>query len=171
VVLPDENGHVGAVEIDDGTTKTVVDGAYGSLEMGADHRTRALAADSSEVARTFARAMAARPPGARMIIFFTARAEPVRDLTGPIETLAAEIKEKANAVVAVVGHTDELGSHAVNMRLGLERAKLIADRLVAAGIPRERIRTSSKGDTEPAVRSRSANVAEFRNRRVEVFLQ
>ncbi len=171
VVLPDENGHIGAVEVDDGTTKTLVDGAYGSVEMGADLRSRAIVADSAEVARTFGRAMAARPPGARMIIFFTARAEPVRDLTGPIDSLAAEIKEKADAVVSVVGHTDEVGAHAVNMKIGLERAKLIADRLVAAGIPRERIQTSSKGDAEPAVRSRAANVAELRNRRVEVFVK
>jgi len=115
--------------------------------------------------------MAAQPPGARMIIYFNRRAEPVRDLAGPISNLVAEVKERATYTIEVVGHTDERGSKAANQRIGLARAQLIADRLIAAGIPADRVQVISKGMSEPAVVAQKKSVAELRNRRVEVFVR
>ena len=171
VVLPDEDGHVGGVEVDDGRTKTMLNRAYATSEVGTDGRTRRLETLPAEVAKKFAQAMAAQPPGARMIIYFNRRAEPVRDLTGPIANIAAEVKERTTYSIDVIGHTDERGSRSANQRIGLERAQLIADRLVAAGVPAERVHVISKGMTEPAVSVKKKSVAEFRNRRVEVFVR
>ncbi len=171
VVLPDEDGHVGGVEVDDGHGKTLLAEAYATSETGSDGRARGLKTLPAEVAKTFAQAMAAQPPGARLIIYFDKRAEPVRDLTGPIANVVAEVKARATYSIDVVGHTDERGSRAANQRIGLERAQLIADRLIAAGVPVERVHVISKGMTEPSVSVKKKSVAEFRNRRVEVFVR
>jgi outer membrane protein OmpA-like peptidoglycan-associated protein len=171
VVLPDEDGHVGGVEVDDGHGKTLLDKAYATSEVGSDGRARGLTTPAAEVATRYALAMAAQPPGARLIIYFDRRAEPVRDLTGPIATVVAEVKARASYSIDVIGHTDERGSRAANQRIGLERAQLIADRLIAAGVPAERVHVISKGMTEPSVTVKKKSVAELRNRRVEVFVR
>ncbi len=171
VVLADENGAVGAVEVDDGTTKTLLDKEYASAEIGADGRARPLSAEATDVSARFAAAMAAQPPGARIILFFTARSEPVRDVTGPLDNLVAEVKAKATYTIEVVGHTDQTGSEVANVRIGKERAQLIADRLVAAGIPADRISVKSMGSREPAVTRKNRKVVELRNRRVEIWVR
>lgn len=172
VVLPDENGHVGAVEVDDGTSKIVLDQAYASSELGTDGLARSLPAEASEVSAKFAAAMAAQSPGARIILYFTAKAEPVRDLTGPLDNLVAELKARTDSyTLDVVGHTDQTGSERANIKIGLARAQLIADRLIAAGVPQDRIRVTSKGSREPAVKLKSRKIVELRNRRVEIWVR
>ena len=42
VVLPDPDGHVGGVEVDDGKQRTLIDQPYASAEVGADGRVRAV---------------------------------------------------------------------------------------------------------------------------------
>ncbi len=172
VVLPDENGHVGAVEVDDGTSKTVLDQAYASSEVGTDGKARALTEEASEVSAKFGAAMAARPPGARIILYFTARAEPVRDITGPVDNLVAELKARTDTfTVEIVGHTDQTGSEKTNLKIGRDRAQLIADRLIAAGVPADRVVVKSMGSKEPAVKLKSRRVVELRNRRVEIWVR
>lgn len=171
IVLADENGAVGAVEVDDGTTKTVLDKEYASAEIGADGRARGIAAEATDVSTRFAAAMAARPPGARIILYFNKASEPVRDLTGPIDNLVAEVKAKATYAIDIIGHTDQTGSEKANMKIGRERAQVIADRLIAAGIPADRITIQSKGSSEPAVKRKNRRVVELRNRRVEIWVK
>lgn len=171
VVLADENGTVGAVEVDDGTTKTLLDKAYASAEVGIDGLARALPTEASDVSARFGTAMAAQPPGARIILYFTVRSEPVRDLTGPLDNLVAEVKARQTYMIEVIGHTDQTGSERANVRIGGERAQVIADRLIAAGIPADRITTKSMGSREPAVKLKSRKIVELRNRRVEIWVR
>ncbi len=172
VILPDENGAIGAVEVDDGTTKTLLDKQYASSEVGLDGKLRVLTADATDVSTRYAEALAARPAGARIILYFTKGSAPVRDITGPIEILAAEVKAKTTPyVIDVFGHTDQTGSEKRNVTIGQERAQLIADSLVKAGIPVENIKVTSKGSSEPAVRRQSNTVVELSNRRVEIWIR
>ena len=171
-VIPDEDGHIGAVEVTDDMSgkKTLLDKAYATSEVGADGDSRAIEAPPQEVAKKFAAAMAARPPGARMIIYFTEKAEPARDLTGPIAAVVEETKRRQKYSIEVVGHTDELGRESTNVRLGYKRAQLIADRLIEAGVPKSSIKVLSKGSSQPLIKGSSTS-AEVRNRRVEVFVR
>jgi flagellar motor protein MotB len=172
VVLPDENGHVGAVEVDDGTSKTLLDQGYASAEIGTDGVARKLTAEPTDVSARFSAAMAAQPPGARIILYFNQRAEPVRDVTGPLDNLVAEAKARTTAyTLEVIGHTDQTGSEKINLKIGLERAQLIADRLIAAGVPRERVIVKSMGSKEPAIKLKNRRVVELRNRRVEIWVR
>ena len=171
VVLPDENGTVGAVEVDDGKTKVLLDKAYAGAEVGTDGQTRAMPIPPTEVSARYADALAARPPGARIILYFTARSQPARDLTGPIDNLVAELKAKGTYEIDVVGHTDQTGSERLNYRIGLQRAQVVADKLIAAGVPAARVHVSSKGSRDPAVRHRNRHIVELRNRRVEIWVR
>lgn len=52
----------------------------------------------------------------------------------------------------VYGHTDKVGSNAYNQRLGLRRARVAVNYLVAQGVPRNRLEAySSLGETQPVV--------------------
>ncbi|MCX5746162.1 MAG: OmpA family protein, partial [Proteobacteria bacterium] len=137
----------------------------------ADGQGRSLPTEATAVSARYAAAMAARPAGARIILYFTARSEPARDLTGPIDNLVAEVKAKTTFTIDVIGHTDQTGSEAANVKIGRERAQLIADRLIAAGVPADHISVSSMGSREPAVKRASRRVVELRNRRVEIWMR
>ena len=68
----------------------------------------------------------------------------------------------------VVGYTDAVGTTAYNRTLGQQRAQVVADALVARGVPVERIGTiKSRGETELLV---AVATPERANRRVTVSL-
>lgn len=72
--------------------------------------------------------------------------------------------------VVVIGHTDTTGDANVNARVGLQRATLIRDRLIAAGIPAIQIEATSHGEADLLIPT-ADNVAEARNRRVEITVR
>jgi outer membrane protein OmpA-like peptidoglycan-associated protein len=67
--------------------------------------------------------------------------------------------------ITVTGHTDLVGGEDVNLRVGLNRAEVVREALVKAGVPDASIHAASEGRQRPAVQTRQR---EPRNRRVEV---
>jgi len=55
------------------------------------------------------------------------------------------------ARILVVGHTDTSGSAAYNIRLSERRAKIVADGMVADGVPSSVLQVDWKGKTDLAV--------------------
>lgn len=80
------------------------------------------------------------------------------------------IRVRPAADVSVIGHTDTTGDAARNAFLGRQRADLVRDRLVAAGIPAAQVDASSHGEADLLVPT-ADNVAEARNRRVEITVR
>jgi outer membrane protein OmpA-like peptidoglycan-associated protein len=74
----------------------------------------------------------------------------------------------ANVDLSVVGHVDR--KDAYNSALSLERAQIVRDALVAAGIPSEVIEIAYHGANNPLVPT-PRGVPELRNRRVEVTIR
>ena len=81
-----------------------------------------------------------------------------------MEKLVQKHKDNESEFV-IVGHTDNIGSDASNMKLGLARAKAIESALLDNGISKDRIKTSSKGESEP-VKDNSTEEGQRQNRRV-----
>ncbi|MEM6659314.1 MAG: OmpA family protein [Pseudomonadota bacterium] len=85
----------------------------------------------------------------------------------------SEIAARLKAVdsykpTVVVGYTDAVGSTGYNQSLGQRRANTVAQALIAAGVPVDRIGTvSSRGKTDLLV---AVTTADRRNRRVTVGL-
>lgn len=89
---------------------------------------------------------------------------------GSLETLAAWLLTQPSARVALVGHTDAIGSADANKALSRRRAEAVADRLVSVyGIARAQVVADGAGFLAPI----ASNVTEdgrSSNRRVEVVL-
>lgn len=101
------------------------------------------------------------------------------------ETRSSELSEKANRVldelaadfvkrdykdIVVVGHTDNRGADAFNMRLSRDRAQAVRDRLVAGGVKGSRIATDGKGPTQP-IATNDTEEGRAKNRRVEIQVE
>lgn len=67
----------------------------------------------------------------------------------------------------VVGHTDRSGSDSYNEGLAMRRARVIADMMIAAGIPAGAISVSGMGERQPRIQTMDGERTP-ENRRVEV---
>ncbi len=67
-----------------------------------------------------------------------------------LDELASFLRKAGNyEMVTVTGHTDRLGSDALNQRLSEQRAKAVRDYLVTHGVDPTRIVSSGKGRSQP----------------------
>jgi outer membrane protein OmpA-like peptidoglycan-associated protein len=72
--------------------------------------------------------------------------------------------------VRLDGHTDSIGSESHNARLSLRRAEVVADTLVAAGLPPQRVQTRGLGSSMPIADNATAEGRQ-QNRRVVIVLR
>jgi outer membrane protein OmpA-like peptidoglycan-associated protein len=82
---------------------------------------------------------------------------------------AAAAKKYGTASIAVVGHTDTVGSNEYNLRLSMRRSQAVKDALISLGITDSAITTGGKGETELMVMTGDA-VKEPQNRRATIDL-
>ena len=126
----------------------------------------------AEVERLFGEALSALPPIAqRFTLYFQFESD---ELTAESRSLMSEIlstvKQRFMPEVAVVGHTDTMGTPAANAQLGLKRATTVRNLLVGAGLDIKLIDVISHGEAEPIVRT-ADETPEPRNRRVEIAVR
>lgn len=172
VLLPDQDGKVGAIVVATSRGETVLNSAYAVARSAPGGAVRAETASESEVRETFAGALAAQPP--RPVSFtlyfesgsdqFTAQSKQ------EVQQLLAEMARRPAPEITVIGHTDSVGNDATNDALALLRAGRVKTLLVEMGIAAERIQIASRGKREPLVAT-PEGVAEPRNRRVEISVR
>ncbi|MEZ9526879.1 OmpA family protein [Enterovibrio norvegicus] len=75
--------------------------------------------------------------------------------------------KRSNTGLSIEGHTDSIGSHAYNLKLGLNRAESVKQYLADSTGKGDTIATSSRGETQP-VASNKGKAGQTQNRRVEV---
>jgi len=169
-VLPSSSdGHVGAIVVERGGQRQVVDTAYGAARISADGSTQQVQLSEEEVRKTFGPTLAALPgkPASFLLHFLEGRDELTPESKVELEKVFAELKRRPLPDIVVIGHTDTVGTLAFNDRLSLARAERMRDSLVGLGIPAGRIQAAGRGKREPLVAT-DDNVAEPRNRRVEI---
>jgi outer membrane protein OmpA-like peptidoglycan-associated protein len=103
------------------------------------------------------------------ILFDFARSTLKPQARADLSDLAGSLQRYDNTDVVVYGHTDAVGTDAVNMRLSEERAEAAAQYLMSQGIPRYRITTVGKGETEP-IATNDTDSGRALNRRVEIAI-
>lgn len=85
-----------------------------------------------------------------------------------LRDLAERLKGfKGDYLLSITGHTSQVGSRAFNLALSLKRAEVVAEALVAEGVPRSALRMRGVGSDEPLVPERTEE-DRARNRRVEI---
>lgn len=91
------------------------------------------------------------------------------DAEPAISELAAILTMNPTWAVRIEGHTDNRGEPDELLALSQQRAAAIGERLVAAGIPAERIQVEGIGGANPITTNRTAEGREVNNR-IEVFV-
>ena len=86
-----------------------------------------------------------------------------------LNTIAGTIRDYNQTIVEVSGHTDSIGSDAVNQRISEQRANAVASYLTAQGVQPQRFEVIGMGKRYP-IASNDTDSGRAMNRRVEIRL-
>jgi outer membrane protein OmpA-like peptidoglycan-associated protein len=172
ILLPDDQGRVGMLNVGNAGGDTLLDSAYASASARGKHKAEAGHLDSETVKQKFGTLLAALPRAPEVFnLYFDIDSD---DLTpesrAMAPTILAEITKFPAAEVVVIGHTDTLGADDYNDQLSLDRADAVKHQLVALGFDGAHIKVEGRGKRDPEVPT-ADGVSQPRNRRAEVLLR
>lgn len=170
VVIPaDFDGHIGNVVVERAGVRRELNEAYAASRIRSVGPPEKETLSKAEVDRIFGSALAAvpPPPSKYRLLFSLGTDELTPESLIELQKIVAAITAQQTADVLVVGHTDSVGSSAMNDRLSQQRAERVKSLMVEAGIPADRITATGRGSREPLVPT-ADGVEEPRNRRVEI---
>jgi outer membrane protein OmpA-like peptidoglycan-associated protein len=171
VLLDNPDGTVGEVAVSGtrGNVRLTEARSAADLNEGAG---RPYAVDEARINRDFGQAMAARPPLPVSFLLYYRAGGTV--LTPESEALLPKILEEAARRpapdVSVIGHTDTVGGSEANEKLGLQRARSVAEIIRKAGLKVHDLTIASHGEGNPLVATPD-NTSEPKNRRVEITIR
>jgi outer membrane protein OmpA-like peptidoglycan-associated protein len=176
VLLPNPDGKVGSLEVASvkGTDPQTLDKPWQATETsaltGAPGTPKVM--DEKEVKAIFGKALAARPlPPVSYIMYFSQdSAELTADSRNLILTALETIALRSSTHVAVIGHTDSVGSVQYNDKLSARRARAVVDAMVARGVESKIIEVTNHGKANPLIPTPDG-IPEPRNRRVEINIR
>jgi outer membrane protein OmpA-like peptidoglycan-associated protein len=159
------------VTVTDSRGEVVLDHPYAAVSRNA-LGTQAYEATPDQVKRDFGAALAAQP---RREMSFTLHFAEGKDELSPesqasIEAVLAEVARRPVPDVLVVGHTDRVGTDAVNDALAKQRAETVRAELIRRGVAPGNVQASGRGSRDPIVPT-PQGVAEPRNRRVDIIVR
>ena len=173
VVLPEADGHVGAVVVHDAKGDRVLDQAYAAAGSGSGTGAlKPVEVAPQEVEEIFGPALAAKPiePKHFMLYFISDSDRLTEASRAAFDEVFAEVARRKAAEVVVTGHTDRSAEPGYNDRLSLKRAKAVRKLFIARGLPPHSVIAAGRGEREPLVAS-ADGVREARNRRVEITVR
>lgn len=104
--------------------------------------------------------------GKARIRFESGRATIDQDSIGLLDRLIETALRCPNANIEVGGHTDTDGDNAANQTLSEKRAQSVADYLVKAGLPTDRLKAVGYGSSQP-VAANDTDEGKAKNRRID----
>lgn len=172
VLLPDEQGRVGKLNVGSEGGETLLDSAYATADTRGKARPEPGSTSAGQVRQDFGVVLDALPPApVSYLLYFSSDTD---ELTPQSRAMApailAEISRRPAAEVVVIGHTDTRGSDEYNDKLSLDRARAVKQQLVALGFDPARIGVAGRGKRELLVPT-AADVSEPRNRRAEILVR
>ncbi len=84
--------------------------------------------------------------------------------------ILAQIKKRMPCDVNIIGHTDTKGKASYNEKLALKRAEYVKNWVLSFEVDLNNLQTKSYGESDLLVPTED-NVAEAKNRRVEIFIK
>jgi outer membrane protein OmpA-like peptidoglycan-associated protein len=186
VAAPTEPGHALIVLLPDpesGTTgQATIWNRSGSVDLAGERDAVALASDrrpgpvtrisADDVERLFGRALDALPPEPRSFtLHFKFESDELTDESARLlPSVLADVKQRSDPEVAVIGHTDTMGLAKANIELGMKRAAFVRHLLIDAGLDPATIDLVSHGEAALLIRTPD-ETPEPRNRRVEITVR
>jgi outer membrane protein OmpA-like peptidoglycan-associated protein len=174
VLLSDPEGHVGkVVMVTDGGQQILTEADQSVQARGRrapPSEVKKLSAD--EIKSTFSEALAAQPlmPAKFILYFLNDSSELTSKSKTALPQIIQTIQERHSTDIVISGHTDTVGATDYNYELSSDRAKAVYKILVAKGLASANITVTSHGKGNPLIKT-GDNVAEPRNRRVEVVIR
>jgi outer membrane protein OmpA-like peptidoglycan-associated protein len=168
VLLPERDGRDSAVLVDQGGRQLTLAQPYDGAQLSSAGPAPQRWTDETVRAR-FRDALAAQPlPPARFTLYFIEGKDEFTEASRQvIDGIFAEIARRPVPDVQVIGHTDTVGSDAVNDPLSRQRAEVVRNALLARGVGADNVVAIGRGKREPVIPT-ADGVAEARNRRVEI---
>lgn len=173
VVLPEADGHVGAVVVKDDSGERVLDQPYAAAGGRAGKGAlEPVEVKPQEVESIFGAALSARPiPPKSFTLYFVSDSDQLTDESRKaFEDVFAEVARRPAAEVVVTGHTDTIAPPDYNDRLSLQRAKSVRKLFLARGLADDAVLAAGRGEREPLVAT-GDGVREAKNRRVEITVR
>jgi outer membrane protein OmpA-like peptidoglycan-associated protein len=175
VVLPEADGKVGTVVVTgvEGGASTTLNKPYAAARVdttGGKSEPRTVT--EGEVKKSFGGALAAQPirPISFLLYFMEGTDEYTAESKEAFEKVFAEVARRKVAEIAVIGHTDTMGTIEFNDSLSLKRAARVRNDFTGRGIPTDSISIAGRGERELVVPT-ADEVSEPRNRRVEISVR
>jgi outer membrane protein OmpA-like peptidoglycan-associated protein len=171
VLLPQPDGRPSAVTVAQGSGQVVLEQPYAAAQLTSGGP-QPYQTNAQEVQAQFGAALAARPmaPAQFTLYFVEGKDEFTEESKRLIDGVFAEIAKRPLPDVMVIGHTDTVGSDAVNDPLSRQRAEIVRSALLARGIAVDKVVVVGRGKREPVVPT-ADGVPEARNRRVEILVR
>jgi outer membrane protein OmpA-like peptidoglycan-associated protein len=173
ILMPDENGKVGAVTVKTDGDFRVIDKAYNSVTTTAlgSKIAQTQALTESNVSTEYANVLKAQPTKAvSFVLYFLVGSTELTDKSqASISTVIAKINERSPTEINVIGHTDTTGLDESNIQLSLKRAKAVEKILKESMTSHNPISIKWFGWHDPMIAT-PPNVNEPRNRRVEILI-
>ena len=90
-----------------------------------------------------------------------------KELTERLNTIISIVNQKEEVYLLITGFTCDLGSTSINKKIGMERAKSVADYLETHGVSKNRMKLESQGESNPVVPNTTSD-NRVKNRRVSI---
>jgi outer membrane protein OmpA-like peptidoglycan-associated protein len=174
VLVPDPDGTVGRISVST---------AAGSVELEEAHRQTTVRdaetppappepIEPAEVQKLFRAALSNQPaPPVHFLLYFESDSAVLVPASKELLPDVVDIiGQRMPTTVSVVGHSDTRGNKEYNLALSLKRAHAVQQQLIERGVPERVIEVSSHGEENPVVKT-ADNVANAKNRRVEVVVR
>lgn len=174
VLLPDEDGKVGAVSVSSPKGSQTLDQAFSVAAVddssgSAPAPVRALAQESVDAGYRELLSAQPTPPRTFILYFRFDRTELTAESKAMLPTVLATARARKPTEITVFGHADAAGRAEHNWKLSAERAKVVADLLRASDPAVGPIEVQYFGHKAPLVPS-ATRTAEPKNRRAEVLI-
>ena len=168
-LLPQADGTPSAVVVRPaGGGETLLSQPYATASVSTTGVETALG-NAEDVRARYRALYEAMPPARRsyLVYFDTGGDRLTADSAQRLNDILTEVAKLPAPEVLVVGHTDTVGTDAINDDISMQRARIVRTRLIDRGIDPKRIEAVGRGRRELLVPTRDG-VAEARNRRVEI---
>ena len=172
ILLPGAGGTVGALDVVSEGQQQRLSTAYAGVKVGRPGALEATTSTEAEARSIFGTALAALPPRptSYVLYFLLDSDELTPDSRAVVSQILTEITSRPAPEVAVIGHTDTVGSDEYNDRLSLQRAERVRTLLIDRGLAPASVAASGRGKRELLFPT-ADQVQEPRNRRVEIVVR
>lgn len=169
VLLPEEGGKVGKIEVEDKGKTTIVDKPYQNVEL-VEGSSKILT--EKEVKEKYQEEISALPKEPKsFLLYFEWDSDKISKKSNKTyKKILSDLKENDFIYIEIIGHTDRAGNKGYNRKLSLKRAKKVEKLLIKNGIKKDIISIYFYGESAPLVKT-ADNIPRKVNRRVEVILK